>query len=223
MSNGVGEIDRSVLAGELDRWVLIDTHCHVHVSLENKSAIKTAADAGCCSQPRSTAAAAAAANRNGDAEQTNSSWSVNIHSTDSIINGHNGRAVPPNQENELLMFCQDEEKQCPLAEKITESVLPLSRVVHVTMGIREEDWAGAVRFATDRHNLGLDRASRSSVGLPAGGSPFGPAAVATPEAEEIQQKSSGVTPQKGAGEAGQIAGSPDFYFRFGIGLHPWCV
>lgn len=80
------------------------------------------------------------------------------------------------------------------------------RVVHITMGIREQDWASAVSYGADNlrlmnlFNLQSQEKSRPQTSVNV-------ATVSGNEAEETSRASSDPVP----------------FFQFGLGLHPWRV
>lgn len=172
--------------------MLIDTHCHVHVSPDPPPG-KSAAE--CC----------------------------NLRTPTSItkgINIYHGSSVPQlhtegSRASDKHKLVSDNEGH-PAEKGETEGFPALLRVVHITMGIREDDWPKAIDFAR-ADNLDpvawqlTARATRENV---------------------VQQERSSVTLGKeatgerdGAGDASPaaavVARAP--FFRFGVGLHPWWV
>lgn len=76
-------------------------------------------------------------------------------------------------------------------------------VVHITMGIREQDWASAVTFGADNlrlMNLQSQGKSRLQTSVK----------VATVSGNEVE-------------EASHASPDPAPFFQFGLGLHPWRV
>lgn len=89
--------------------VLIDTHCHVHVSLNDGT----------------------------ETAETGYRTALGQH-TDNCCNtpSEEGR------DEEVADECDEDDHG---SARVT--MYPLHRVVHITMGIKEDDWLGAVRFA----------------------------------------------------------------------------
>eukprot|EP00752_Nemacystus_decipiens_P010441 g9302.t1 len=77
----------------------------------------------------------------------------------------------------------------------------LPEVVHVTMGIKEDDWPGAVRFAAASNDFAADNL-RTTSGAGHDQQTF------HPETEDGTNRSPATT-------------AAPHYFRFGLGLHPW--
>ena len=100
--------------------VLVDTHCHVHISLPGDAETD---EAGCC---------------------TNEGGVAQKHLSSSSTRAEGGRDEPVGDE---VYDSSVDEGKGKMAS------VPLPEVLHVTMGIKEDDWLGAVHFAAN-HDLG---------------------------------------------------------------------
>lgn len=96
--------------------MLIDTHCHVHVSLD------PAASAGCCC--------------------TSASGISNMMS-DSSFDGSSVITSTERRNAQQQAEVADSDKE---GRAMGSTTLPLPEIIRITMGIREDDWARAVRF-----------------------------------------------------------------------------
>lgn len=101
-------------------FVLIDTHCHVHVSRIDGT---DTAEAGCCNAGKQT------------------------ETCTNIVSSEGRREARDDNALDELDEKSHGEGSGGGAESMTP---PLSGVVHITMGIKEDDWLGAVRFAAAR-------------------------------------------------------------------------
>lgn len=99
--------------------VLVDTHCHVHVSLKDGS---ETVEKGCCTTSKQTQTCAT------------------ISSEDSRRDARDELADKSDEDS----------------GSARSTTLPLPEVVHITMGIKEDDWLGAVRFAATHDTIAAD-------------------------------------------------------------------
>lgn len=108
--------------------VLIDTHCHVHVSLTDGT---ETAETGCCDP----------------SNQTETETCITISSEG---------------EREARDDLADNSDEDSSSDTRSPMNPPRPEVVHITMGIKEDDWLGAVRFgAAGADNLRYSHLSRS--------------------------------------------------------------
>lgn len=187
--------------------VLVDTHCHVHVS-PNQDSRKEVAASCCGPSTYATASAAAAAAAAADTAARMIDRTSNYSNSSS---GGASRAV------EELDLCHPNRctlghggERHPCEKEAGETLRATPRVMHITMGIREEDWVRAARFANSADNpcLHLERLSHA-------------ADAVEPVRKSRQQQSSTSSGSEARGEDDIGATAP--FFRFGIGLHPWWV
>ncbi|CAN0533077.1 unnamed protein product [Ectocarpus sp. 12 AP-2014] len=150
--------------------VLIDTHCHAHVLVESGT--------GCCS-----------------ATTTLQTQPVNISSSNTTTTTRGSHCDVSNEGRGVRAEITDSGGG---RKGSVAAVLP--EVVHMTMGITEDDWHGAVAFAAGAEHL-QRRGIVASAAVPA---------RAAGEEDENSSKA----------EKGES--TTDFsFFKFGLGLHPW--
>lgn len=126
------------------KLVLIDTHCHVHVSRDSIAAGETALTPQrcCCS----------------DDEEPSSPQVVqhqkNVNINNIISNNRSsgtGSGSSGSDHTTRAVLVRDDLAEVGNGDEggRRSMTLPLPEVVHITMGIKEEDWTAALRYSTD--------------------------------------------------------------------------
>ncbi|CAM9524443.1 unnamed protein product, partial [Laminaria digitata] len=120
--------------------MLIDTHCHVHV-LREPPAGKAAA--GCCGPCQANATSTNNSSSSGGSNNDSSSSSSRLsHAEASVAVAAAARRGGLRQDS--LVSSNDERAPGGQEQKTSLQALPINRVVHITMGICEEDWSRAI-------------------------------------------------------------------------------
>ena len=118
--------------------MLIDTHCHVHIG--HKTPAGKAA-AGCCG-PSVNAATNICDSRNNDSTSSSSVLSHQAEASAAVAVATAAEAGIGGLKQDDLISSNDE--RAPGEQEQGGNLKTLPRVVHITMGICEEDWSRAI-------------------------------------------------------------------------------